>query len=500
MPVLPSAGTHEADVAVVGAGAAGLYAALCAARERASVVLISATPLAQTASYWAQGGLAAALAANDSFELHLRDTELAGRALVRRSAAEALVHEAPERVRDLQALGVRFDADRFGHLALGLEGGHSVRRVVHAGGSATGRRVVRQLSALAVEEPRIAVFEGARAQALWTDADADPADARCRGLICDDGRVIAARAVVIATGGAAALWSRTTNPPGSQGVGLLLAHAASAALADLELLQFHPTAVIGVPGREGFLVTEAIRGEGATLHDASGERFVDELAPRDEVSLAIQALLERSGERSVGLDMRAIDPAHFPNVVASLRDAGLDPTRELIPVAPAAHYMMGGIVTDLHARSTLPGLYAVGESSCTGLHGANRLASNSLSECFVFARRAVLDALSHADAGLPAASEGELKRLRELPAPAIAGPDTRAALWRDAGVVRTPDGLRNLLADPHPLARMIATCALARTESRGAHLRADHPERDPTFDYRHGVLAGDDPIAWQTWR
>jgi L-aspartate oxidase len=494
MPVLPSAGTHEADVAVVGAGAAGLYAALCAARERASVVLVSATPLAQTASYWAQGGLAAALAANDSFELHLRDTELAGRALVRRSAAEALVHEAPERVRDLQALGVRFDADRFGHLALGLEGGHSVRRVVHAGGSATGRRVVRQLSALAVEEPRIAVFEGARAHALWRAGE------RCRGLICDDGRVIAARAVVIATGGAAALWARTTNPPGSQGVGLLLAHAAGAALADLELLQFHPTAVIGVPGREGYLVTEAIRGEGATLHDAAGERFVDELAPRDEVSRAIQALLEGSGERSVGLDMRAIDPAHFPNVVASLRDAGLDPTRELIPVAPAAHYMMGGIVTDLHARSTLPGLYAVGESSCTGLHGANRLASNSLSECFVFARRAVLDALSHADAGLPAASKVELQRLRELPAPAIADADTRAALWRDAGVVRTPEGLASLLADPHPLARMIATCALARTESRGAHLRADHPERDPAFDYRHAVLAADDPVAWQTWR
>ena len=383
MSVLPSARTHQADVAVVGAGAAGLYAALCAAREGADVVLVSATPLAQTASYWAQGGLAAALAPDDGFELHLRDTELAGRGLVRRSAAETLVREAPERVRDLRDLGVHFDADRFGQLALGLEGGHSVRRVVHAGGSATGRRVVRQLSAIAVEEPRISVFEGARAQALWRS------DGRCRGLVCDDGRVIDARAVVVATGGAAALWARTTNPPGSQGIGLLLAHAAGAALADLELLQFHPTAVIGLPGREGFLITEAIRGEGAILLDAAGERFVDELAPRDEVSRSIQALLEQSGQRSVGLDMRAIDPASFPNVVASLREAGLDPTRELIPVAPAAHYMMGGIVTDLHGRSTLPGLYAVGESSCTGLHGANRLASNSLSECFVFARRAI---------------------------------------------------------------------------------------------------------------
>jgi L-aspartate oxidase len=492
-----SASIHNADIAVVGAGAAGLYAALCAARERANVVLISATPLAQTASYWAQGGLAAALAADDSFELHLKDTELAGRALVRRSAAQALVHEAPDRVHDLQALGVRFDGDRFGQLALGLEGGHSVRRVVHAGGSATGRRVVRQLSALAAEEPRITVFERARAQALWTDRDA--AEARCRGLICDDGRVIAARAVVIATGGAAALWSRTTNPPGSQGVGLLLAHAAGATLADLELLQFHPTAVIGVPGREGFLVTEAIRGEGATLHDANGERFVDELAPRDEVSRAIQALLDESAEKSVGLDMRAIDPAHFPNVVASLRDAGLDPTRELIPVAPAAHYMMGGIVTDLHARSTLPGLYAVGECACTGLHGANRLASNSLSECFVFARRAVADVLSAEAPQLVPVSEHDLQTLRELPAPAAAEPATRAALWQDAGVVRTSEGLTRLLRDPHPLARLIARCALARTESRGAPQRAEYPERDPALDYRHVTVCDEQEIAWQSW-
>ena len=497
MPVLPPARTHEADVAVVGAGAAGLYAALCAARERANVVLVSATPLAQTASYWAQGGLAAALAADDSFELHLRDTELAGRALVRRSAAEALVREAPARVRDLQALGVRFDADRFGHLALGLEGGHSVRRVVHAGGSATGRRVVRQLSALAAEEPRINVLEGARAQAIW--ADRDPTHPRCRGLVCDDGHVIAARAVVIATGGAAALWARTTNPPGSQGIGLLLAHAAGAALADLELLQFHPTAVIGVRGREGFLVTEAIRGEGATLHDDTGERFVDELAPRDEVSRAIQTLLAQSGQRSVGLDMRAIDPAHFPNVVGSLREAGLDPTRELIPVAPAAHYTMGGIVTDLHARSTLPGLYAVGESSCTGLHGANRLASNSLSECFVFAYRAVTDALSAPAGGLAPAGEREIEALRELPAPPSADRSTRAALWRDAGIERTAEGLNRLLEDPHPLARLIARCALERTESRGAHVRADYPERDPALDFRHVLITGEDSTSWQTW-
>jgi L-aspartate oxidase len=494
MPVSNPASTHEVDVAVVGAGAAGLYAALCAAREGARVALISATPLAQTASYWAQGGLAAALAEDDSFALHLEDTERAGRDLVRRSAAEVLVREAPARVRDLQALGVRFDADRFGHLALGLEGGHTVRRVVHAGGSATGRRVVRQLSALAVAEERIAVLEGARAQALWR------VDDRCRGLLCDDGRVVVARATILASGGAAALWARTTNPPGSQGVGLLLAHAAGAELADLELLQFHPTAVIGIPGREGFLITEAIRGEGATLHDAAGERFVEELAPRDEVARAIQELLVSSGERSVGLDMRAIDPAHFPNVVAALREAGLDPTRELIPVAPAAHYMMGGVVTDLHARSSVEGLYAIGESSCTGLHGANRLASNSLSECFVFAARAVEHALAGPAPTALRLEDSELKELVERSVPPAVAQSTRQALWRGAGILRTADSLHQLLDDPYPLARLIARCGLAREESRGAHLRGDHPDRDPALDHRHIVLANEHSLAWQSWQ
>jgi L-aspartate oxidase len=494
MPVPSSASTHRADIAVVGAGAAGLYGALCAARDGASVLLVSATPLAQTASYWAQGGLAAALAPDDSFERHLHDTEIAGRDLVRRSAAEVLVAEAPDRVRDLQTLGVRFDADRFGGLALGLEGGHSVRRVVHAGGSATGRRVVRQLSALAVAEPRITVLEGTRASALWT------AEGRCRGVVCDGETILATRAVLLATGGAAALWARTTNPPGSQGVGMLLAHAAGAALADLELMQFHPTAVIGVRGREGFLVTEAIRGEGATLHDAAGERFVEELAPRDEVARAIEQRLADSGERSVGLDMRGIDPAHFPNVVASLREAGVDPTSELIPVAPAAHYMMGGVVTDLDGRSTVEGLYAVGESSCTGLHGANRLASNSLSECFVFARRAIAHALATTAPPSSPPGEAEAHALSALPAPPVAERSTREALWRDAGIVRDAAGLERLLEDPHPLARLIARCALAREESRGAHLRTDHPERDPALDQHHAVLRGEDTPGWQVWR
>jgi L-aspartate oxidase len=483
----------DADLTIVGAGVAGLYAALCAARAGARTTLISATPLAQTASYWAQGGLAAALAEQDSLQLHLKDTERAGRGSVRRSAAEILAADAPDCVYDLQSLGVRFDADRYGHLVLGLEGGHSVRRVVHAGGSATGRRVVRQLSALAVEEPLISILEGERARVVCLQQ----AEGQCCGVLCQNGLVVRSRAVILSTGGAAALWARTTNPPGSRGNGLLLAHALGADLADLEFVQFHPTAVIGVPGREGFLITEAIRGEGATLRDRSGERFVDELAPRDEVSRAIQARLAQTGESSVGLDMRAIDPGLFPNVVASLREAGLDPLHQLIPVAPAAHYTMGGILTDLSGRSTVPGLYAIGECSCTGLHGANRLASNSLSECLVFARRAAADALCQPTrSDSPPSSTTTQQSISHLPR---AEQSTREALWRHAGIERSQAGLQQLVKDPHPLARMVGLCALERVESRGSHTRTDYPDRDPSLEHRHVVLARSGEVSWQSW-
>jgi L-aspartate oxidase len=478
---------QTADVVVVGAGAAGLYAALTASREGGEVLLISATPLAQTASYWAQGGIAAALAVDDSPDLHLADTVVAGRDLVRESAARVLVDEAPAVVADLEQLGVRFDADRNGNLALGLEGGHSRRRVAHAGGSATGRRVVRELSALAVEDERITVWEHARAATPWIAPDG-----RCAGVVCEDGRVAVGRAVILATGGAAALWSRTTNPPGSVGIGMLLALAAGAELADLELVQFHPTAVIGVKGREGFLVTEAIRGEGATLHGPDGERFVDELLPRDEVARATDRLLSETGATHVGLDMRAIDPALFPNVVNALREAGIDPATELVPVAPAAHYVMGGVAADLEGRSRVAGLYAVGESACTGLHGANRLASNSLSECFVLGRRAATAALADPAPGDP----GTPPAPTPLPMPDRA---TREWLWRDAGLVRTAEGLERLAAAEHPLVRLIAQCALARTETRGAHCRADFPERDPALDLDHAVVGETQNPRWERW-
>ena len=479
----------ETQVVVVGAGAAGLYTAICAARECDSVTLISATALAESSTYWAQGGLAAALADEDSPELHLRDTLVAGRGAVRESAARVLCDEAPGAVEDLAGLGVSFDTDPSGRFALGLEGGHSARRIVHAGGAATGQRLIRQLSALVAEDPRIEVHEGRRAVSLLVDGE------RCKGVALDDGRLVASGATVLATGGAAALWSRTTNPVGAVGGGLLLAFAAGTTLADLELVQFHPTAVAARNGADGFLVTEAVRGEGARLLDAAGHQFVDELAPRDEVARAVQQQMALTGAASVSLDMREINPELFPNVVEALRRSGIDPERELVPVAPAAHYMMGGIATDLDARATLPGLYAVGECSCTGLHGANRLASNSLTECFVFGARAARAAAQEAAPDRSAVLSAPI--LGAVPPPP--SPESRTALWRHAGLERDGDGLRELTDDPHPLVRLIAFSALARAESRGAHQRRDFPELDHRLDGLHVTTREHTEPTLQAW-
>ena len=347
---MPSvSGRAQRQLVVVGAGAAGLYTALCAAREGADVTLISATELSQTSSYWAQGGLAAALAPEDSAELHLEDTLRAGRGAVRASAARVLVDEAPAAVADLTALGVVFDGDADGGLAMSLEGGHSLRRIIHAGGAATGQRIVRRLLDVALADARITVIEGRRVSSLVTS------DGRCTGVVLDDGERLQARATVLSTGGAAALWARMTNPSGAVGSGLLLAYEAGAALADIEFMQFHPTAVVSGGSGDGLLVTEAIRGEGARLLNQDGERFVDELAPRDEVARAIYAeIVSRPGSEAVGLDMRHVDPALFPNVIAALGRVGIDAQRNVIPVAPAAHYMMGGIETDLHGALDPP--------------------------------------------------------------------------------------------------------------------------------------------------
>ena len=462
---------------------------MSATRLGARVTLVSATPLAGSSSYWAQGGLAAALSAEDSPGLHLRDTVAAGRGMVRLSAAKILCDEAPAAVEDLASLGVRFDADRRGRLALGLEGGHSVRRIVHAGGAATGRRLIRQLSALAAQDDRVEVLEGRRVTGILS------AEGRATGVRLEDGAGITSAAVILATGGAAALWARTTNPPGAIGGGLLLAYHACAALADLEMMQFHPTAVVAPDGADGFLVTEAVRGEGARLLDAAGQRFVDELAPRDEVARAVAQQLTTSGATSVGLDMRDVDPALFPNVVAALKRAGIDPEHELIPVAPAAHYMMGGIATDLEARATLHGLYAVGECSCTGLHGANRLASNSLTECFVFGARAAASAVQEPASDRVLLDEVQARGTRP---PALAQ-ESRAGLWRHCGIERDAEGLGELTSDPYPLVQLIARSALARRESRGAHQRRDFPQIDPALEGQHVTVRAGGKPSLEAW-
>ena len=478
----PDLGNH--DLTVVGGGAAGLWAALCAAEEGGSVCLVSRKPLAESASFHAQGGLAASLDPADSPDQHFEDTVNAGRNLCRTSAVRVLVDEAPAIVDDLVRRGMNFDRHGDGPLSLALEGGHSHRRIIHSGGSQTGREITSALAHLVAGNESITVLEETSAVALASDGN------RCHGVFTDRGRITSA-ATLMASGGAAALWRRTSNPWGAIGAGPVLASAAGAELADLEFCQFHPTC-LSAPGTafDGALITEAIRGEGAILVDLDGNRFTDELAPRDDVTAAILVQIEKQDGREVRLDLTSIDPGRFPSAFELLERAGFDPVREPVPISPGAHYMMGGISVDLDGRTSLPGLYAAGECACTGLHGANRLASNSLTECFVFGRRAALTSLGEEPAG-PASTSG----WRFDPPQ----PPTREAVWKYAGPLRDAEGLSHLADDPFPLARAIGGTALAREESRGGHRHTDFRDTDPALDFTHLIYRPDGSIEPRRW-
>lgn len=479
---------HHDGPLIVGAGLAGLSAALAAAPR--PVLVAAPAPLGQAAaSAWAQGGVAAALYPDDSAERHAADTMAAGAGLNDPGATLTLTRAAPQTIRRLFDLGAPFDRDAAGRFVQSLEAAHSRPRIVRSGGDGAGRAIVQALGAAALAAPHITLKPGLTLTALIQDGNGRVLGARFRR---DDGASldILAPAVILATGGVGGLYAVTTNPAQLRGEGLGLAALAGAEILDPEFVQFHPTA-LDVGADPAPLATEALRGEGARLTDADGRAIVEhplgDLAPRDIVARAVHAA--RLGGRGAVLDARqAIGqafPDHFPAVFAAAMAAGLDPRVQPLPVAPAAHYHMGGIAADTDGRTTLPGLFAVGECAATGVHGANRLASNSLLEAAAFGWNTGQAARDEAAAG------GSHPTLSSEPPPALPAPalaELRVAMSLHAGVIRHGAGLTALLDliaglehahGPAPAliaARLIAQGALERRESRGGHFRADHPE------------------------
>ncbi len=471
-------------VVIVGAGLAGLSAALACAPRRALV--LSAAPLMQgCSSAWAQGGMAAALSAGDDPALHAADTVAAGAGLVDPAMAELLTREGPAAVRRLAELGAPFDREADGSFAQSLEAAHSRARVARVKGDLAGREIMRAVTAHLAAQPQVSVRAPARVRALLRDAHG-----RVRGVLAEqEGRLtqIIAPAVILASGGLGGLYPVTTNPPAVRGEGLALAALAGALIADPEFVQFHPTA-IDIGADPAPLASEALRGEGARLVDAEGNLFMaayhpmGDLAPRDIVARAIH----RQRTLGLGAFLDATEapgvhfPEEFPTVFAACMAAGIDPRVQPIPVAPAAHYHMGGVVTDALGQTSLEGLFAAGECASTGVHGANRLASNSLLEAAVFGARAGRAAAQAADPGtavLPAAAAPD------LPPEALAA--LRRGMGRNAGVAREAGGLTRLLSEiealdqrhgktlPAQAARLVTACALERRDSRGAHYRTD---------------------------
>jgi L-aspartate oxidase len=506
------------DLLVIGAGIAGLRAALEVPPEL-RVLVVTKDDIGQSNSTYAQGGIAGVLAPEDRFENHIEDTLTAGAGLCDRHIVELVVREAPHRINDLICWGTHFDEEN-GRLALGREGGHSHRRIVHALGDATGHEVMRAVIARAREAANITIWDKTFTIDLLTQ------EGRCAGALVHrpsrDHLLIWAKQTILASGGAGMVYRETTNPPIATGDGMAAAYRAGAELRDMEFMQFHPT-VLYVAGSSRYLISEAVRGEGAFLRDKHGGRFMldidprAELAPRDIVAQAIFRCMDRTQHPNVYLDLSHLDPERvrqrFPGIERVCRSFGLDITRDLIPVRPGAHYMIGGVTVDAQGRTTLPGLWAAGEVSSSGLHGANRLASNSLLEGLVFGalcgRGASLVAASMPDAfTIPSLSYAHEQAAEEMLDVADVTNALRSLMVRKMGIVRerstlleaqhTVDfwcryalarsfrsqagwELQNLLT----VARLMISAALQREESRGVHYRSDFPQRNDASWGRH---------------